>query len=138
MAHLTYKPKDVWEPNLTLTVEERVDLLYAEIIQGVFEDFYNSGPGDFIVDFGITREEFEIICQDDLRGGLDGFQERVLDVLEVAIKDISIFNGQPTSDKTIITNIFDIVEFVDDDGREGDVDGYAYDFRIGLRRENDE
>ena len=137
MAHLTYKPKDMWKPSLS--VEERVDLIYAEVIQGVFGDFYsgNGGPGDILIDFGITREEFEIICQDP-RGGIDGFQERVLDVLEVAIKDISIFNGQPTSDKTIITNIFDIVEFVDDDGREGDVDGYAYDFRIGLRRENDE
>ena len=114
-----------------------MDLLYAEIIQGVFGDFYNSGPGDFIVDFGITREEYKLICQDS-RGGIDGFQERVLDVLEAAVKDMSIFNGQPASDKTIITNIFDIVEFVDDDGREGDVDGYAYDFRIGLRRENDE
>ena len=137
MAYYNIVPnKKVWSP---LTVEERVDWIYAEIIQGVFGDFYsgNGGPGDFIVDFGITREEYEFICQDS-RGGIDGFQERVLDVLEVAIKDISIFNGQPTSDKTIITNIFDIVEFVDDDGREGDVDGYAYDFRIGLRRENDE
>ena len=133
---MNYKPKDVWSP---LTVEERVDLIYAEIIQGVFGDFYsgNGGPGDILIDFGITREEYNAICQDS-RCGIDGFQERVLDVLEVAIKDISIFNGQPTSDKTIITNIFDVIEFVDDDGREGDVDGYAYDFRIGLRRENDE
>ena len=135
MAHVDYKPKDVWEPNLTLTVEERVDLIYAEIIQGVFGDFYsgNGGPGDFIVDFGITREEYELICQDS-RGGIDGFQERVLDVLEVAIKDISIFNGQTTSDKTIITNIFDVIEFVDGD----DDEGYKYIFEIGLRRENDE
>ena len=132
MAHLTYKPKDMWKPSLS--VEERVDLIYAEVIQGVFGDFYsgNGGPGDFIVDFGITREEYETICQDS-RGGIDGFQERVLDVLEVAIKDISIFNGQPTSDKTIITNIFDIVEFVDGDDEE-----YQYAFEIGLRRENDD
>ena len=131
MAHLNYKPKkEVWKPSLS--VEERVDLIYTEIIQGVFGDFYNSGPGDFIVDFGITREEFETICQDP-RGGLDGFQERVLNVLEVAVKDVSFFNGQPTSDKTIITNIFDVIEFVDGDDEE-----YQYAFEIGLRRENDD
>ena len=132
MAHLTYKPKDMWKPSLS--VEERVDLIYAEVIQGVFGDFYsgNGGPGDILIDFGITREEYELICQDS-RGGIDGFQERVLDVLEFAIKDISIFNGQPTSDKTIITNIFDVIEFVDGDDEE-----YQYAFEIGLRRETDD
>ena len=138
MAHVDYKPKDVLEPNLTLTVEERVDLLYTEILQGVFSDFYNGngGPGDILIDFGVTKDEYNAICQDS-RGGMDCFQERVLDVLEAAIKDLSIFNGQPTSDKTVITNIFDIIEFVDG-GEEGDDDGYAYVFEIGLRRESDD
>ena len=137
MAHLTYKPKDMWKPSLS--VEERVDLIYAEVIQGVFGDFYsgNGGPGDILIDFGVTKDEYNAICQDS-RGGLDGFQERIQNVLEAAIKDLAIFNGQPTSEKTVITNIFDIVEFVDDDGREGDADGYAYVFEIGLRRENDD
>lgn len=133
MAHMNYKPKkDVWKPSLS--VEERVDLIYAEVIQGVFGDFYsgNGGPGDILIDFGITREEYNAICQDS-RGGIDGFQERVLDVLETAIKDLSIFNGRPTSDKTVITNIFDIIEFVDGDDEE-----YQYAFEIGLRRENDD
>ena len=131
MAHMNYKPKDVWEP---LSVEERVDLIYAEIIQSVFEDFYsgNGGPGDILIDFGITREEYEqLICQDP-RGGIDGVQERVLDVLEASIKDLSIFNGQPTSDKTVITNIFDVIEFKDGE------DEYPYVFKIGLKRNNDE
>lgn len=130
---MNYKPKkDVWKPSLS--VEERVDLIYAEVIQGVFGDFYsgNGGPGDILIDFGITREEYNAICQDS-RGGIDGFQERVLDVLETAIKDLSIFNGRPTSDKTVITNIFDIIEFVDGDDEE-----YQYAFEIGLRRENDD
>lgn len=132
MAHLTYKPKDMWKPSLS--VEERVDLIYAEVIQGVFGDFYsgNGGPGDILIDFGITREEYELICQDS-RGGMDCFQERVLDALEAAIKDLSIFNGRPTSDKTIITNIFDVIEFVDGDDEE-----YQYVFEVGLRRENDD
>ena len=133
MAHMNYKPKDMWKPSLS--VEERVDLIYAEVIQGVFGDFYsgNGGPGDILIDFGVTKDEYNAICQDS-RGGIDGFQERVLDVLEAAIKDLSIFNGRPTSDKTVITNIFDIIEFVDGDDEEG----YKYIFEIGLRRENDE
>ena len=116
------------------TTEQKVDCIFAQIISTLFsEGFYDPdfGPGDFTANFELTEEQYELICRDP-RGGIDGFQERVLDVLEASIKDLSVFNGQPTSDKTVITNIFDIIEFEDGE------DEYPYVFKIGLKRNNDE
>ena len=116
------------------TTEQKVDCIFAQIISTLFsEGFYDPdfGPGDFIMNFELTTAQYELICRDP-RGGIDGFQTRVLDVMETAIKDLSIFNGQPTSEITVMTNIFDVIEFEDGE------DEYPYVFKIGLKRNNDE
>lgn len=115
------------------TTEQKVDCLFAQIISTLFsEGFYDPdfGPGDFIMNFELTTEQYELICKDS-RGGIDDFQTRVLDVMETAIKDLSIFNGHSTSEITVMTNIFDVIEL------EGEYE-YPYVFKIGLKRKNDE
>lgn len=96
--------------------EERADDVFAQVISGTFDNLWTDsefGPRDFNIKFGLDRIAYDAI-REDSRGGVDGFQDRVCNVLEAVVKDLVIFNGLPTTETTRITTICDVTEIIDD------------------------
>ena len=118
---------------ITVSPEERVDDIFAQIVSGMFEKLWREGffgPGEFIEVYGLEEVGFEALKKDS-RGGIEGFQDRVCDVLEAAIKDFVVFNDIPVLPTTRITTICDVAEIIDDTD-------YPCRITVGLRRELDD
>lgn len=131
MAHIDFTMKT--GDTIPASPEERADDVFAQVISGMFEKLWTDtefGPGDFLIKFGLDRIAYDAV-REDSRGGVDGFQDRVCDVLEAVVKDLVIFNGIPTSEATRITVICDFSEITDDTE-------YPYRITVGMRREPDD
>lgn len=102
--------------SLSVSPEERVDDIFAQIVSGMFDKLWRKGcfgPGEFIEIYGLDGILFEALKKDS-RGGISGFQDRVCDVLEAVIKDFVVFNDIPVLPTTRITTICDVTEIIDD------------------------
>lgn len=132
MPHIDYFTMKTGD-TIPASPEERADDVFAQVISGMFEKLWTDtefGPGDFLIKIGLDRIAYDAV-REDSRGGVDGFQDRVCDVLEAVVKDLVIFNELPTTEATRITVICDVEE-VDDDP------DYPCRITVGLRREEDE
>lgn len=117
----------------SVSPEERADDIFAQVISGMFEKLWTDsefGPRDFQIRFGLDEVGYDALRKDS-RGGIEGFQDRVCDVLEAVVKDLVIFNGNPITETTRITVICDYAEIADDHE-------YPCRITVGLRRELDE
>lgn len=113
--------------------EERADDVFAQVISGMFEKLWTDsefGPRDFLNKYGLDNVGYDALRKDS-RGGIEGFQDRVCDVLEAVVKDLVIFNGNPTTVATRITVLCDVAEITDDPD-------YPCRITVGLRREQDD
>lgn len=110
--------------------EERADDIFAQVISGMFEKLWTDsefGPGDFLIKYGLDKVGYDAL-QKDSRGGIEGFQDRICDVLEAVVKDLVIFNELPITADTRIVVICDVAEITDDHE-------YPCRITVGLRRD---
>lgn len=127
---IDFRKKNGGLASLTVSPEERVDDIFAQIVSGMFEKLWREGffgPGEFIEVYGLEEVGFEALKKDS-RGGISGFQDRVCDVLEAVVKDFVVFNEIPVLPTTRITVICDFAEITDDAD-------YPCRITVGLRRE---
>lgn len=114
----------------SVSPEERADDIFAQVISGMFENLWADnefGPCDFLIAFSLDKVGYDALRKDS-RGGIEGFQDRVCDVLEAVVKDLVVFNGISTNAATRITVICDVTEITDDPE-------YPCRITVGLRRE---
>lgn len=100
----------------SVSPEERADDIFAQVISGMFENLWADnefGPCDFVITFSLDKVGYDALRKDS-RGGIEGFQDRVCDVLEAVVKDLVVFNGIPTNAATRITLVCDVTEIIDD------------------------
>lgn len=132
MPHIDFTMKTGGD-TIPASPEERADDVFAQIISGTFDNLWTDsefGPRDFNIKFGLDRIAYDALRKDS-RGGIEGFQDRVCDVLEAVVKDLVIFNELPTSEATRITVICDVAEIPDDPD-------YPCRITVGMRREDDD
>lgn len=130
--HVDYTMK-MENDTIPASPEERADDVFAQVISGMFEKLWTDsefGPRDFLIKFGLDKVGYDAL-QKDSRGGIEGFQDRICDVLEAVVKDLVVFNELPTTAATRITVICDVEEITDDPD-------YPCRITVGLRREPDE
>ena len=80
--------------------EERADDVFAQVFSGMFEKLWTDsefGPRDFQKVYGLDNVGYDALRKDS-RGGIEGFQDRICDVLEAVVKDLVIFNELPTTE----------------------------------------
>lgn len=132
MPHIDYYTMKTGD-TIPASPEERVDDIFAQVLSGMFEKLWTDsefGPRDFLIKFGLDEVGYDALRKDS-RGSIEGFQERVCDVLEAVIKDFVVFNDIPVLPTTRITVICDVEEITDDPD-------YPCRITVGLRRELDE
>lgn len=81
-----------------LTPEQEVDVLYGRILANLFEVWENLGPHDFRENFRVDPQY--MLCLRET--GKDKFTDRLQNLLDFVLADLTIWNEEPVDVDTAI------------------------------------